>query len=157
MDWMLRVEVVKLLIEEKMTVDAKDKDGWTPLYPAAQNGHLEVVKLLIEEKAAVDAKNNEDWTPLHSAARNGHLEVVKLLIEEKATVDAKNKDGQTPLHSSALKGHFAVVDLLIHRSAGSLCDSPSIHKSSHRVIDCDTRDVFGLTPLLSSIYGGHQQ
>ncbi len=34
------------------------QDGWTPLFVAAQNGHLEVVRLLLDKGANMEAANN---------------------------------------------------------------------------------------------------
>jgi ankyrin repeat protein len=66
-------------------VNAKDKDGWTPLHWAVCNDHLEVIKKevikkLISAGANVNAKDKYGETPLHRAAYNGHLEVTKILI-----------------------------------------------------------------------------
>ncbi|KAK0716128.1 hypothetical protein B0H67DRAFT_464709, partial [Lasiosphaeris hirsuta] len=60
-------------------VDAKDKDGRTPLWRAAENGHEAVVRLLLDTGAAVDAKDKDGRTPLWRAAENGHEAVVRLL------------------------------------------------------------------------------
>lgn len=38
------VEVVKVLLDEKMEANAQSKDGWTALQCAAQNGHLDTRK-----------------------------------------------------------------------------------------------------------------
>jgi ankyrin repeat protein len=37
---------VKSLPADKAEVNARDKDGWTPLYEAAQNGHKDIAELL---------------------------------------------------------------------------------------------------------------
>ncbi|KAF2818089.1 ankyrin, partial [Ophiobolus disseminans] len=53
-------------------------DGWTPLFLAADSGHLEVVKLLLEKGADFTVPTNDGWTPLHVASYKGHLDVIKL-------------------------------------------------------------------------------
>jgi len=59
-------------------VDTPNKDGFTPLYVAAQNGHLEVVRFLVDAKADL---NTADYgnTPLAVAVHMGHGEVAALL------------------------------------------------------------------------------
>ncbi|KAK1765274.1 ankyrin repeat-containing domain protein [Phialemonium atrogriseum] len=104
--------VVKLLLEGGASVDAKDRDGQTPLWRAAWGGHEAVVKLLLEGGASVDAKDQDGQTPLWRAAGEGHEAVVKLLLEGGASVDAKDQDGQTPLWWAAREGHEAVAKLL---------------------------------------------
>jgi len=63
--------------------------GYTPLYIAAQKGHLDVVKTLIEHGARVDAATTDGATPLYIACQNGQIEVVKYLIEKGANVMQK--------------------------------------------------------------------
>ena len=56
-----------------------DKNGYSPLYWAAQKGHAECVKLLLEAKADPNNENTLGNTPLHFAALFGHAECVDLL------------------------------------------------------------------------------
>ena len=55
--------------------------GATPLFIAAQRGHLEVVRLLVESGANKDqGLTDVGTTPLFIAAQNGHREVVRFLL-----------------------------------------------------------------------------
>lgn len=40
---------------KKNAVNAKDKNGWTPLHEGVRSGHLEVVKYLVEQGADIDS------------------------------------------------------------------------------------------------------
>ena len=96
------VEKAREAIEKGANVNAKDKDGSTPLMIAvfmiaAFNGNVELAKLLIERKADVNAKDNNGWTPLIEAAFHGNVELVKLLIKAGADVNAKNNYERTAL------------------------------------------------------------
>lgn len=62
-----------------MNVEATDKDGWTPLYLAAKNGHEAIVQLLLEKEANVEATDKDGRTPLYLAESRGHAAVVNLL------------------------------------------------------------------------------
>ena len=68
------MELVGLLIEAGVDYDkATADDGTTPLYIAAQNGHVELVGLLIEAGVDYDKATADDGTtPLYIAAQNGH-------------------------------------------------------------------------------------
>jgi ankyrin repeat protein len=48
----------------------------TPLFNAAQRGHLSVVKLLLDRGAAMNHTLANGFTPFSIAARQGHFSVV---------------------------------------------------------------------------------
>ena len=73
-----------LLIAAGADKDKADKNGTTPLFLAAQNGHLNVVQSLIEAGVDVNQANKNGATPLYMAAQEGHTAVVGLLIEAGA-------------------------------------------------------------------------
>ena len=59
-------------------MDASNKDGYTSLYLAAQQGHTEAVKLLLAANAD-PTKEVQGWTALAIADRNGHKDIAALL------------------------------------------------------------------------------
>ena len=71
---------VRQLVEEGADVNARVKNGNSPLHQAAYGGHIDVSEYLIEQGAQVNAKTDKGITPLDWAKRNGHQELVALLI-----------------------------------------------------------------------------
>jgi ankyrin repeat protein len=60
-------------------VNANDKDGYTPLHIAAQQGRDDVVKLLLAGGADVNAKDDKGETPLQLAKSSDKTATVELL------------------------------------------------------------------------------
>ncbi|MDC3309545.1 ankyrin repeat domain-containing protein [bacterium] len=119
-------------------VNARDKDGYTPLLLAAGYSTAESIQLLIAAGADVNARTEKGYTPLHSAVGtlhsavgNSSAEGVQLLIAAGAEVNARDESGYTPLHSAAWKATAETVQLLI--TAGA---------------DVMARDETGYTPLI---------
>jgi len=73
------------LLNDNVDVNIRDTDKNTPLFFAAEGGHLPCVALLMERNADVTAINNKSWTPLHALAWKGssdsHVESGELLIQ----------------------------------------------------------------------------
>ena len=111
------IKAVKKHLAAGTDVNAKQKDGFTPLHLAAFTDRMEVVDLLIKNGANVNAKDNVGGTPLHPATAAGHKETVELLITNGADVNAKDKHDITSLHFSSTQGHKEIVKLLIAKGA----------------------------------------
>ena len=60
-------EIVELLINNEVDVNAKDKYGCTPLHDAAEYSHLEIAEMLINRAPDMNALANNGDTPLDLA------------------------------------------------------------------------------------------
>ena len=120
------IKGIKQLIADGADVNAKNRDGTTPLQTAAIRGHKEFLQLLIANGADVNAKNEDGMTPLHCAAigtslnylsRGGrygvdHKEIAELLISAGADVNAQDEDGETPVDIAIMSNQPQIADLL---------------------------------------------
>jgi cytohesin len=120
------IKGIKQLIADGADVNAKNRDGTTPLQTAAIRGHKEFLQLLIANGADVNAKNEDGMTPLHCAAigtslnylsRGGRYgvdqkEVAELLISAGADVNAQDEDGETPVDIAIMSNQPQIADLL---------------------------------------------
>jgi ankyrin repeat protein len=147
-----KMETIELLIASGADVNAKDKNGETPLDYAISTDHTVIADLLRkhdgktkrELKAAgkptepvAEAAQPEPptaKTPLWKAAMFGEIEPAKQAIADGADVNAKGERGLTPLHFAVVaaldSGDNKVIELLIANGA-----------------DVNAKDDSGLTPL----------
>jgi uncharacterized protein len=111
------LQAVNLFLAAKMSVEAKDEEGRTPLISACNTGRKDVVQLLLSKGADVKASDNDDSTPLIAAARSNYIEIVNMLLDKGAVIDASDDDDATPLMYAAQNGHTEMVKLLLDRGA----------------------------------------
>ena len=136
------LDAVRFLVEEGVSKDDGDTNGWTPLIYATLNGHFSVVQYMLEQGADKDKATNDDATPLFAAAQNGHLPVVQYLLEQGADKDKATNNGVSPLLIAAQEGHLAVVQCLVEELG----------------VDVDkatTDDLRRQTPLHIAVRNGH--
>jgi len=119
------VEYLNLLLTYGATVDARDRQGLTPLMRACRIPvAIPSVLCLIAHGADVNAMTDErhDFrTVLHYAVLSGSLAIVSLLLKQGAQVNLDPKVYQKPssLDLAILHGDTAMVRLLIDAGKGT--------------------------------------
>ena len=109
-------ELIQVLLDYGVDVNAQDTDGETPLADAAY-GQLGAVRLLLDHGADPNVQARRDalfslTTPLHRALRYGRIDIVRVLLEHGAIIEVKDGEGETPLDVAARKGYYEIVKLL---------------------------------------------
>ena len=112
-------EHAKIMIEAGADVNARDKQGITPLMFGSAFSTPELVKLLIAKKADVTAKDEEGNTPLAWAVMHSDkVENIQLLIKAGADVNAVTSSGFTVLMSALVNNdNVGIIRCLIDKGA----------------------------------------
>ena len=116
-------EMVRVLLDYKADVNARNENGWTPIHDVSAGTHNilhnipqsrpDVTRLLLEHGADVDTLNMDyDYTPLHVAASNGRIDVVRVLLEHGANVGAEDNQGRTAFQLASANGNDEMMELL---------------------------------------------
>ena len=133
------LEVVQFLVKtvEGIDVNAKGRNGETPLINAVKNGHEEVAQWLINMgRADVNARSVEGRTALMHAIENGHnLLVLWLVGQDAIDINAKDINNKTALMYAVERGNREVMEWLLLRGA-----------------DVNARDAQGRTVLMYAVY-----
>jgi ankyrin repeat protein len=102
---------VEALLDKGLNVNAKDRNGWTPLLEAVFGGHTDTVRVLLNRGADVNKPDQAGWTPLMEAASKGHTEIIKILLKYGAVVNVRIRKSWTAL-SIASKRNREISRLL---------------------------------------------
>src|SRR6185503_17146878 len=70
-------------------INARGRNGATPLHDAADAGQLTVARFLLANRADINGRDDLDATPLHYAAWSGHQAMCELLLTSGADVNAR--------------------------------------------------------------------
>ncbi len=121
---------IRRLLAQGADVDARDKEGWTPLIWAQAGNRPEAVKLLLQRRAEIDAKDNTGCTALHQAATAGRETVMALLLANAADAENVSRYGYTPLMDAAIYGKTVAVELLLASGA----DPNAVSTNGHTAV-----------------------
>ncbi|XP_071085279.1 uncharacterized protein [Haliotis cracherodii] len=101
------LEVVNLL-SNHISIERESNGGVTPLFVAAENGHMKVFKLLLEKGAAMNTQIKSRIVSLTNPRNEGRALVKQLNVSD---------EGFTPLHVASYEGQYDIVNLLITEGA----------------------------------------
>lgn len=107
------VEIVKRLLEARVSIEYKDKLDATAVHWACRGGSLPALELLLNQGARFNSRDKLRSSPLHVAVRTGHYECAEHLIHCGADVNAKDRDGDTPMHDAVRINRFKMIKLLM--------------------------------------------
>jgi hypothetical protein len=94
-------------------INWQDQTGATPIYAAAEEGHMEVVKELIGARCDINRCRKDGTTPIYTAAYLGHTGVAEQLIAARCDINLAKNNGETPIYAAARRGHTGVAEQLI--------------------------------------------
>ena len=78
--------MVGLLLDKGANLEAKTRDGLTPLHCAARSGHENVVDAMLQRGAPISAKTKNGLAPLHMASQGDHVDASRILLHHKVSV-----------------------------------------------------------------------
>ena len=107
-------DLVKLFIENGVSVNAIGGDFYTPLAAAAYSGDKEIVRMLLKAGADASLGRGRGQSPLSAAALGGHDEIVRILLAHGAN---QSSDLQDALKIAAAFGNEDVVQHLLDAGA----------------------------------------
>ena len=110
---------VRYFIEnERVSVETKNKNGYTPFLIASLHGELQIMKYLdVVCHVNVNETNINGYTALHLASRHSNTKVIEYLVEQKRfDVNQRTKDyGWTPLIEASYFGNISAVKYFIEK------------------------------------------
>lgn len=130
------VELLGLLLDRGLEINARDSYKNTPLHDAASHGQTDALKVLLERGAEANSRNIDYDTPLYLAVSSSHELVIPILLTHGANVDDHRKDDWSPLHKAADTGHIAIAQTLLNNGASVIVRSAAglipLHRAAGR-------------------------
>jgi ankyrin repeat protein len=135
-------QMVNLLIDNKVDVNAMNRVGQSALAWSARFGYLNILNNLLNSGADVN-RADEDYrlTPLMGASLNGKESVVALLIENGALIEIKDVVNQaTALHWALWFRQGSVAKLLLQRGADFMYKALDGTYSAYEIAELNKMD-----------------
>ncbi|KAL6706799.1 hypothetical protein ACN47E_005135 [Coniothyrium glycines] len=171
-----RADLLDILLLKGADINARDKNGQTPLLWAC-DGIPNMARLLLERGADPTIRNKYGETALHIAASTGDNSLIDLLLTHGLDINALDNNNITPLVCAITHLHeHAALHILSHNPKTNLTslstrrtalhiaanlDSPTTNMTAvvatlltHPSPPINARDHLGLTPLAHASRSG---
>lgn len=113
-----RADIFTLL---KGDINAKDKQGITPIAQLLSGSNMQLPKLLtkiyIDAGADITATDDKGNNALINAVINESITSSMILMDNKELINSQNNDGDTALHIAVREGYFEIAYALINYGA----------------------------------------
>ncbi|XP_023215803.1 neurogenic locus Notch protein-like [Centruroides sculpturatus] len=110
--------VFQILLRNRATnLNARMRDGTTPLILAARLAIEGMVEDLINAEVDINAADDHGKTPLHWAAAVNNVDAVRVLLAHGANRDPQNNKEETPLFLAAREGSYHAAKILLEHFA----------------------------------------
>ena len=126
-------EIALELIRRGAGLNARTRDGSTPLTLAIDQNYIDVLDLLLERKATIDLATG-GRIALVSAVEQNREEMVARLMRAGAQVNRRNADGETALHVAANLGYQRMVERLLAAGADINAAAPDGRTPIHYAV-----------------------
>ncbi|XP_023315546.1 ankyrin-1-like [Trichogramma pretiosum] len=153
---------------QTVLVDARDKEGNTPLHEALINRNRQLVELLVKRGVHLNIAYNDGYTPLHLISEykdDDDQDLVEMFFEiwdeqqhTTTQVDARDKSGNTPLLLALECHNNMLVELLLRRGADQ-CLANNVGETPLHLISMydDDDDEDELVEMFFEIWDERQQ
>ncbi|XP_046568737.1 putative ankyrin repeat protein RF_0381 [Haliotis rubra] len=152
-----------------LDINAKGRNGCTPVMHAAWAGQRNVFSLLVSQSVEMDLLDLSRNNLLHLACQGGNTSIIKYLLP-LFDINSLGEDGWTPIMMAALSGKMDAYDLIAANGGIPFLTTPQNDNVLHaacqggnkaivrKVTDSfgiNTRGKNGCTPLMRAVVGGH--
>ena len=174
--WRMQLKITTRLLERGADINARTRDGATPLTVAIRPKNqvneqqiLEEVKLLLEQGAAFGT-DDQGWTPLHAAAWEDCTQIAALFLDQGRDINAQDNYGNTALSIAVFNDNLDTAELLMSRGADvNISDrtgSTALHAAARRDrlrfaqslfdrnCNVNAKSTYGISPLRVAIVEG---
>lgn len=126
-----RLDVIRLLISNKVDLNMQDINGWssdqdnegeTALMWTGRCGCEEACRILLENGADLNVQAKYGQTALTWAARNGYESTARAIVEHGADPNLREQDHRHALSLAAEPGHESIVRLLLDKTLVGIND-----------------------------------
>lgn len=111
------LDMAKLLLKSKASVNAVGLSDQCPLLAASIEGYAPLIEFLLDKGANIEAKCEMYGTPLLGAVSRGRVEAVRTLIARRANVNATGGLYGNALQAVAWTGNMKIAELLLDAGA----------------------------------------
>ncbi|XP_077746960.1 ankyrin repeat domain-containing protein 26-like [Canis aureus] len=166
------ISIARKLLLNKGDIEAKNKDGLTPLLLAINEKKEKMVAFLVE-KANINAVDYAKRTALHLACAIGREDMVKLLVDRHCQLNLCDGEDRTALVKAIQCQEEACVTILLEHGADPKVKdnkgNTALHYAAHEGIvsiaeklllqnaNIEAKNTDGLTPVLVALNENKEQ